>query len=236
MLMLFSQRQPADVLRRKDLDGYDPVAPVLSRHGAALHIPCLDMADCETPEKFLCSPEGLFRQRKRTARVLLLAFHDTENVHVIVSAHDGHAAFMQMLPYPLVSEDTDDVFFESRPLLAMCGDSSWVEILDREETASDDAETETVVPTHVNVYSLSFNIGLITCIDSNVIVSDSLLTVNVKNQYVRPSNEDPLQALIQVKRMVVVETENLYKARKEAEANHKALCLIVTLLKIHLHL
>ncbi|KAL0729005.1 hypothetical protein Bca4012_025098 [Brassica carinata] len=100
-----------------------------------------------------------------TRRVLLLAFHsgfqiwdveDTENVHVIVSAHDGHAAFMQMLPYPLVSQDTDDVFSESRPLLAVCGDSSWVEILDR-ETDSDDAESETVVPTHVNVYSLKSN-------------------------------------------------------------------------------
>ncbi|XP_018467873.2 autophagy-related protein 18f-like [Raphanus sativus] len=103
-----------------------------------------------------------------TRRVLLLAFHsgfqiwdvqDTDNVHVIVSAHDGHAAFMQMLPYPLLSKDTDDdVFFESRPLLAVCGDSSWVEILDREDTASDDdAESETVVPTHVNVYSLKSN-------------------------------------------------------------------------------
>nr|VDD21365.1 unnamed protein product [Brassica oleracea] len=55
-------------------DGYDPVASVLSRHGAALHIPCLDMADCETPEKYLCSPEGLLRQihdvsKKRTIQV-----------------------------------------------------------------------------------------------------------------------------------------------------------------------
>ncbi|KAF8051442.1 hypothetical protein N665_1725s0004 [Sinapis alba] len=100
-----------------------------------------------------------------TRRVLLLAFHsgfqiwdveDTDNVHVIVSAHDGHAAFMQMLPYPLVSQDIDDVFFESRPLLAVCGDSSWVEILDS-ESASDNSESETVVPTHVNVYSLKSN-------------------------------------------------------------------------------
>ncbi|KAJ0246187.1 BCAS3 domain-containing protein [Hirschfeldia incana] len=101
-----------------------------------------------------------------TRKVLLLAFHsgfqiwdveDTENVHVIVSAHDGHAAFMQMLPYPLVSQDTDDIFSASRPLLAVCGDSSWVEILDIDETASEDIESETVVPTHVNVYSLKSN-------------------------------------------------------------------------------
>ncbi|CAF1698910.1 inactive beta-amylase 4, chloroplastic-like isoform X1 [Brassica napus] len=55
-------------------DGYDPLASVLSRHGAALHIPCLDMADSETPEKYLCSPEGLLRQihdvsKKRTIQV-----------------------------------------------------------------------------------------------------------------------------------------------------------------------
>lgn len=32
-----------------------------------------------------------------------------------------------------------------------------------------------------------------------------------------------VNASTQVKRMVVVETEEMYKARKEAEANHKAL-------------
>ncbi|XP_019057972.1 PREDICTED: inactive beta-amylase 4, chloroplastic isoform X2 [Tarenaya hassleriana] len=52
-------------------DGYDPVASVLSRHGAALHVPCLDMKDSETPPTYLCSPEGLLRQihnisKKRT--------------------------------------------------------------------------------------------------------------------------------------------------------------------------
>ncbi|XP_021288024.1 inactive beta-amylase 4, chloroplastic isoform X1 [Herrania umbratica] len=43
-------------------DGYDPVLSVLSRHGAALHIPCLEMMDSETPPTFLCSPEGLLKQ------------------------------------------------------------------------------------------------------------------------------------------------------------------------------
>ncbi|CAH8390038.1 unnamed protein product [Eruca vesicaria subsp. sativa] len=95
-----------------------------------------------------------------TRRVLLLAFHsgfqiwdveDTDNVHLIVSAHDEHTAFMQMLPYPLVFQDVADVFFESRPLLAVCGDSSWVEILDKESASAEDG---TIVPTHVNVYSL----------------------------------------------------------------------------------
>ncbi|CAG7892535.1 unnamed protein product [Brassica rapa] len=109
--------------------------------------------------------DKLEREDGDTRRVLLLAFRsgfqiwdveDTGNVHVIVSAHDGHAAFMQMLPYPLVSEEIDDAFAESRPLLAVCGDSSWVEVLDI-ESASDNAESETVVPTHVNVYSLKSN-------------------------------------------------------------------------------
>ncbi|XWS51742.1 hypothetical protein CRYUN_Cryun11dG0009600 [Craigia yunnanensis] len=43
-------------------DGYDPVVSVLSRHGAALHIPCLEMMDSETPPTYLCSPEGLLKQ------------------------------------------------------------------------------------------------------------------------------------------------------------------------------
>ncbi|CAI0378802.1 unnamed protein product [Linum tenue] len=43
-------------------DGYDPLASMLSRHGAALHIPCLEMMDNETPPSYLCSPEGLLQQ------------------------------------------------------------------------------------------------------------------------------------------------------------------------------
>ncbi|EEF39599.1 beta-amylase, putative [Ricinus communis] len=43
-------------------DGYDAVASVLSRHGAALHISCLEMMDSETPPAFCCSPEGLLQQ------------------------------------------------------------------------------------------------------------------------------------------------------------------------------
>ncbi|KAF8075398.1 hypothetical protein N665_1097s0007 [Sinapis alba] len=97
-----------------------------------------------------------------TRRVLLLAFHsgfqvwdveDTENVHVIVSAHDGRASFMQMLPNPITSEDSDDRFSESRPLLAVCGDSSWEENSSR-QSVSDNPGSETSVPTNVHVYSL----------------------------------------------------------------------------------
>ncbi|CAF1699010.1 BnaC03g71770D [Brassica napus] len=94
-----------------------------------------------------------------TRRVLLLAFHsgfqiwdveETDNVHVIVSSHDGQASFMQMLPNPITSEEFDDRFSDSRPLLAVCGDSSW-----EEQSVSDSPGSETVVvPTNVHVYSL----------------------------------------------------------------------------------
>ncbi|XP_018476818.1 autophagy-related protein 18f isoform X1 [Raphanus sativus] len=98
-----------------------------------------------------------------TRRVLLLAFHsgfqiwdveETDNVHVIVSSHDGQASFMQMLPNPITSEEFDDRFSDSRPLLAVCGDSSWDEQSSRQSGGSDNPET-VVVPTNVHVYSLS---------------------------------------------------------------------------------
>ncbi|KAL0734720.1 hypothetical protein Bca4012_010930 [Brassica carinata] len=103
--------------------------------------------------------DKLEKEDGHTRRVLLLAFHsgfqiwdveDTENVHVIVSAHDGRASFMQMLPNP---EDLGDMFSESRPLLAVCGDSSWEENSNR-QSVSDNPGTETSVPTNVHVYSL----------------------------------------------------------------------------------
>ncbi|XP_010270251.2 PREDICTED: inactive beta-amylase 4, chloroplastic, partial [Nelumbo nucifera] len=43
-------------------DGYDPLASMLSRYGAALHVSCLEMIDSETPSAYLCSPEGLLQQ------------------------------------------------------------------------------------------------------------------------------------------------------------------------------
>ncbi|KAJ7963620.1 Beta-amylase [Quillaja saponaria] len=56
-------------------DGYDPVASVLSRYGAALHISCLEMMDNESPQPYLCSPEGLLQQiwtvsKKRTVDLI----------------------------------------------------------------------------------------------------------------------------------------------------------------------
>jgi len=102
--------------------------------------------------------DNLQKEDGDTRRVLLLAFksgfqvwdvEDTENVHVIVSAHDGQAFFMQMLLNPINSGVLDDRFYKSRPLLAVCGDYSSKKI------SSDNPGSETVAtPTNVYVYSL----------------------------------------------------------------------------------
>ncbi|XP_010675936.2 inactive beta-amylase 4, chloroplastic isoform X2 [Beta vulgaris subsp. vulgaris] len=49
-------------------DGYDPLALVLFRHGAALHISCLEMMDSETPPGISCSPEGLLQQLQAVSK------------------------------------------------------------------------------------------------------------------------------------------------------------------------
>ncbi|KAK4546725.1 hypothetical protein RGQ29_032866 [Quercus rubra] len=49
-------------------DGYDPVALMLSRHGAALHISCFEMRDNETSPACLCSPEGLLEQIRTVSK------------------------------------------------------------------------------------------------------------------------------------------------------------------------
>lgn len=49
-------------------DGYDSIAAVFARHGAALNIPCLEMLDSEQPEICCCSPEGLIKQIREVAR------------------------------------------------------------------------------------------------------------------------------------------------------------------------
>ncbi|KAL2944950.1 Inactive beta-amylase 4 chloroplastic [Bienertia sinuspersici] len=43
-------------------DGYDPLALMLFRHDAALHLSCLEMMDSETSSDYFCSPEGLLHQ------------------------------------------------------------------------------------------------------------------------------------------------------------------------------
>ncbi|GAV68812.1 Glyco_hydro_14 domain-containing protein [Cephalotus follicularis] len=53
-------------------DGYDPVATMLSRHGAALHVSCLEMMDGESPPAYYCSPEGLLQQMRTVSKRKLI--------------------------------------------------------------------------------------------------------------------------------------------------------------------
>ncbi|KAK6154397.1 hypothetical protein DH2020_008645 [Rehmannia glutinosa] len=73
-------------------------------------------------------------ERGITRQVLLLGFSygfqiwDVEvadNVHNLVSRHDGPVSFMQMLPKPLASIQSGDKFADSRPLLIICADGSF---------------------------------------------------------------------------------------------------------------
>ncbi|KAK4439844.1 Autophagy-related protein 18f [Sesamum alatum] len=48
-----------------------------------------------------------------------------DNVHNIVSRHDGAVSFMQMLPKPMVSKQSVDKFADSHPLLIICADASF---------------------------------------------------------------------------------------------------------------
>ncbi|KAK3010051.1 hypothetical protein RJ639_012820 [Escallonia herrerae] len=63
-------------------DGYDPLASMLSRHGAALQISCFEMLDDETPPSYLCSPEGLLEQYCR------IGFHLFHQRYLVL--HDGY--------------------------------------------------------------------------------------------------------------------------------------------------
>ncbi|XP_051136363.1 autophagy-related protein 18f-like [Andrographis paniculata] len=69
-----------------------------------------------------------------TRQVLLLGFNygfqvwdveEADNVCNLVSRHDGPVSFLQMLPKPIVSNQSADEFAESRPLLIICADGSF---------------------------------------------------------------------------------------------------------------
>ncbi|GFP89981.1 autophagy-related protein 18f, partial [Phtheirospermum japonicum] len=97
-------------------------------------------------------------ERGITRQVLLLGFSygfqvwDVEvadNVHNLVSRHDGPVSFMQMLPKPLASIHSGDKFAESRPLLIICGIPSNGSI-----KLSNGSVNGSYEPTAVWVYSL----------------------------------------------------------------------------------
>ncbi|XP_042060154.1 autophagy-related protein 18f-like isoform X3 [Salvia splendens] len=73
-------------------------------------------------------------EKDNSRRVLLLGFSyrfqiwdvdDDDNVHNIVSRHDGPVSYMQVLPKPLASNQPGDKFADSRPLLVICTDGSF---------------------------------------------------------------------------------------------------------------
>ncbi|KAG8365036.1 hypothetical protein BUALT_Bualt18G0061200 [Buddleja alternifolia] len=73
-------------------------------------------------------------ERGITRQVLLLGYSygfqvwDVEvadNVRNLVSRHDGPVSFMQMLPKPIASKQSEDKFADSRPLLIICADGSF---------------------------------------------------------------------------------------------------------------
>ncbi|KAK4744315.1 hypothetical protein SAY87_010627 [Trapa incisa] len=66
-------------------------------------------------------------------RVLLIGYcsgfqvwdvEEADNVWTVVSRHDGPVSFMQMASNPILSEKGEDNFVDSRPLLAVCANSS----------------------------------------------------------------------------------------------------------------
>ncbi|KAG9159585.1 hypothetical protein Leryth_013567 [Lithospermum erythrorhizon] len=79
-------------------------------------------------EKLDCA-EGISR------RVLLLGYQcgfqvwdveEIDNVHTLVSRYDGPVSCMQISPKPVLSKQSTDKFVESRPLLMICTDGSFL--------------------------------------------------------------------------------------------------------------
>uniref|UniRef100_A0A5B7B4D3 Putative autophagy-related protein 18f isoform X1 n=1 Tax=Davidia involucrata TaxID=16924 RepID=A0A5B7B4D3_DAVIN len=69
-----------------------------------------------------------------TRLVLLLGYQygfqvwdveEADNVHDLVSRHDGPVSFMHMVPKPIASKRYGDKFADSRPLLVICTDGSF---------------------------------------------------------------------------------------------------------------
>lgn len=49
---------------------------------------------------------------------------EANNVRDLVSRHDGPVSFLQMLPKPIMSKRSGDMFAEDRPLLVVCADGA----------------------------------------------------------------------------------------------------------------
>ncbi|CAH2080630.1 unnamed protein product, partial [Thlaspi arvense] len=86
---------------------------------------------------------------------------ESDNVHDLVSRHDGPVSFMQMLSKPISSKEAADKFADSRPLLALSADGSLSAVQDTFSTSdggstlsSLDTKNGGFIPTVVWIYSL----------------------------------------------------------------------------------
>ncbi|KAL8506124.1 hypothetical protein ACS0TY_017114 [Phlomoides rotata] len=114
-------------------------------------------------------------ERGIARQVLLLGFscgfqvwdvEAADNVRSIVTRHDGPVSFMQMLPKPVASNQSEDRFAESRPLLIICADASFSGDINVQEGSAvsgipngsiqqcNGSANDSYVPTFVWFYSL----------------------------------------------------------------------------------
>ncbi|KAL2523665.1 Autophagy-related protein 18f [Abeliophyllum distichum] len=92
--------------------------------------------DGESPQDQVCWAgfDKLELEGGITRKVLLLGYsygfqvwdvEEADNVHKLVSRHDGPVSYMQALPTPTALKDSGDKFADSRPLLIICADGSF---------------------------------------------------------------------------------------------------------------
>ncbi|CAK7338346.1 unnamed protein product [Dovyalis caffra] len=82
---------------------------------------------------------------------------EANNVHDLVSRHDGPVSFLQMLPKPLTSKRSEDKFAYSRPLLVVCADGAQdvpATLFSGNVSNNHDPANGSTVPTVVRFYSL----------------------------------------------------------------------------------
>ncbi|OIW03164.1 hypothetical protein TanjilG_11801 [Lupinus angustifolius] len=101
-------------------------------------------------------------------RVLLLGYRfgfqvwhvdESNNVHDIVSRHDGPVSFMQGVPNPVGSKRSEDKFANSRPLLVVCTDGFFADGINVQDgnwstSNSHDQVNGNYLPTTVQFYSM----------------------------------------------------------------------------------
>lgn len=89
-------------------DGYDPLALMLSRHGAALRVSCFEMNDHDMPRGYHCGPEGLLQQIWTVSKERLVQLtgqneteiFDTQGLmQIIANCYNPHRAGVKSFTY-----------------------------------------------------------------------------------------------------------------------------------------